>query len=69
MALLIGRLASFAAQRIASNSLARDLAVKAAKGLADEAKLVAKEEDKVRAAGRSVRRLLDRFRNTRRPAP
>ncbi len=63
MSLIIGRFARYAARRIAASPKARDFAVKAAKGVADEAKAVAKEEDKARAAGRSVRRIVNSFRN------
>ena len=62
MVLMISRFARYAARRIAANPKARDMAVKAAKGIADEAKSVAKEEDKARAAGRSVRRLVKSLR-------
>lgn len=62
MVLMISRLARYAARHIVANPRARDLASRAAKGIADEAKVVAKEEDKARAAGRSVRRLAKRLR-------
>ena len=69
MVLFVARIVRFAAQRIASNPRARDLAVHAAKSVADEAKTVAKEEDKIRAAGRSVRRVVSGLKEAGKKKP
>ena len=71
MALIVTRLARYAARRIAANPKAREFAARTARDIADEAKTVAKEDDKARAAGRAVRRLVKGLSNPaeRRTAP
>lgn len=54
-----------AAQKIASSPQARTAALRAAHGFADEAKLIARDKDKARAAGRSLRRALNRLQGAR----
>ena len=58
MSPLLTRLMRMAAQRLASNPQARIIALRAASELAGEAKLIARDKDKARAAGRSLRRVL-----------
>ena len=58
MSPLLTRLMRMAAQRLASHPQARSIALKAARELAGEAKLIAREKDKAHAAGRSLRRVL-----------
>ena len=65
MSMLLGRLIRFAAQKIVLSPQARNAAAKAAHELAGEAKLIAREKDKARAAGRSLRRLLGRLQGER----
>ncbi len=65
MALLLNRLARFAAQKIAQNPQVREKAGDVARAVAQEAQAIAKEDDKARAAGRSVRRFLDGFNGER----
>jgi hypothetical protein len=57
--MLLNRLVRLAAQRIMYSPQARTAAAKAARALASEAKLIAGEKDKARAAGRSLRRALN----------
>ena len=57
--MLLNRLVRLAAQRLVHSSQARSAAARAAKALAGEAKLIAGEKDKARAAGRSLRRALN----------
>lgn len=69
MVLFAARIARLAARRIAANPRARDLAIQAAKSVADEAKTVAKEDDKARAAGRSVRRVFTGLKDASKKKP
>lgn len=61
MSPLLSRLMRLAAQKIASNPQARIIALRAAREIAGEAKLIARDKDKARAAGRSLRRVLGRL--------
>lgn len=61
MAFLLRHLARYAAQKIASDPQARDKAAKVARAVVNEAKQIAREEDRAEAAGRAVRRAFDRF--------
>ena len=61
MSPLLTRLMRMAAQKLASNPQARTIALKAARELAGEAKLIARDKDKARAAGRSLRRVLTKL--------
>jgi hypothetical protein len=63
--MLFSRLLRLAAQRIAYSPQARTAALKAAKQVAGEAKLIARDKDKARAAGRSVRRALGKLQGER----
>ena len=63
--MLLSRLVRFAAQRIAVSPQARNAAARAAHLLAGEAKLIARDTDKARAAGRSLRRVLNRLQGER----
>ncbi len=59
MSLMLGRLARFAAQKIAANPQVREKAAEMARAVAQEAQNIAREDDRARAAGRSARRFLD----------
>ena len=67
MSVLFSRFIRYAARKtahtIASNPQAREKAMQAGRTVYDEAKGVAREKDKARAAGRSVRRLFNSFQN------
>jgi hypothetical protein len=65
MAMFLSRIVRFAAQRIVFSPQARTVAAKAARGVADEVRLIAREKDKARAAGRSVRRAISRLQGER----
>lgn len=61
MAFFLNHIARFAAQKIASDPVLREKAVQTARSVAKEAQQIASEEDRARAAGRAVRRALDKF--------
>ena len=63
MSVWISRIARMAAQRIASDPQARAKAVEVARVVAQETKLIVKDEDRARAAGRSFRRALNKLRD------
>lgn len=65
MSIFVSRIIRFAAQKIVSSPQARSAATKAAREVAGEAKLIARDKDKARAAGRSVRRALGRLQGER----
>jgi hypothetical protein len=65
MAFFLRHIARYAAQKIASNPQAREAAAKAARVVVDEAKLIAREKEKARAAGRAVRRALNKLQGDR----
>lgn len=61
MSLLLKQLVRYAARQVAANPQAREKAFDAAQFVAAEAKQIANDEDRARAAGRSVRRVLNRL--------
>lgn len=61
MSLLFRQIAQYAARRIAANPHLRAKAADAARVALDEAKKVAREEDRPRAAGRALRRALNKL--------
>jgi hypothetical protein len=65
MSLWLNRIARYAARRIVFDPRARDVARKAARDVADEARLVVRDDDPARAAGRAVRRALNKLQNDR----
>ncbi len=65
MSLLFRHIARYAAQRLASDPEARDKTVKTVRTLVDEAKGIARDEDRARAAGRAVRRAMDKLQGNR----
>ncbi len=60
MPLLLG-VARYAAQKLASNPQVRETAAKAARVVVDEAEQFARREDKALAAGRAVRRAMNKL--------
>ncbi len=61
MSFLLRHIARYAAQKLASNPQARETAAKAARAVVDEAKEIARKEDKAFAAGRAVRRAMNKL--------
>ncbi len=54
-----------AAQKAASDPEVREKAAKVASGIVEEAKKIAKEDDRAYAAGKALRRAFDKFQNGR----
>jgi len=65
MSFLLRHIARFAAQKIAANPRAREHAAKAARAVVAEAKQIARENDKARAAGRALRRAIEKLQGRR----
>ena len=63
MNIFLAGLARMGARKLAANPRVRKTAARAARATLDEAKRVAHAPDRPRAAGRAVRRFLDRLRN------
>ncbi len=61
MAFLLRNIARYAVQKLASNPQARETAAKAARVVVDEARQIARRKDKARAAGRAVRRAMNKL--------
>lgn len=65
MSIFLRQIVRRVAQKVASDPEAKEKAVKTARRVVDEAKQIAKEEDRAYAAGKAVRRALNRFRSNR----
>ena len=65
MSMLLRQIARYVAQKAASDPEAKEKAIKAAQVVADEAKHIAKEDDRAYATGRAVRRAFDRLLSDR----
>ncbi len=65
MTFLLRHIARYAAQKIAADPRAREKAAKAARVVAGEARQIAREPDRARAAGRAVRRALNKLQGGR----
>ncbi len=65
MAFFLRHIARYAAQKLASDPRVREQAATAARAVIDEAKQIAGREDKARAAGRAVRRALNKLQGDR----
>ena len=61
MSFLLRNIARYAAQKLASNPQVRETAAKAARVVVDEAKEIARKDDKAFAAGRAVRRAMNKL--------
>ncbi len=59
---LLAGLLRMGARKLAANPKVREKSARAARAAFDEARRIAGEPDRPRAAGRAVRRFLDRFR-------
>jgi hypothetical protein len=65
MSPLLRHLARYAAQKVASDPRAREKAAGAARVVASEAKQIAGEKDRARAAGRALRRAINKLQGGR----
>ena len=61
MSFILRNIARYAAQKLASDPRVRETAAKAARVVVDEATQIARREDKARAAGRAVRRAINKL--------
>ncbi len=61
MSFLLRNVARYAAQKLASDPRVRETAAKAARVVADEARQIARKEDKALNAGRAVRRAMKKL--------
>ncbi len=65
MAFLLRHIARYAAQKLASDPRARGKAAKAARVVVDEARHIARRKDKAWAAGRALRRAMNKLQGDR----
>ncbi len=65
MSFLLRHIARYAAQKLASNPRAREAAAKAARVVVDEATHIARRKDKAWAAGRALRRAMNKLQGDR----
>ncbi len=65
MSVLLRQLARYIAEKAASNPVVREKAAKIAHGVVDEARQVAREDDRACAAGQAVRRAWSKLRDSR----
>lgn len=65
MSALLSRLVRFAVRRVVQDPRARATVANAARGVAEEARVIAAEKDRARAAGRSVRRAMNKLQSGR----
>ncbi len=61
MSFILRNIARYAAQKLASDPRVRESAAKAARVVADEARQIARREDKALNAGRAVRRAMNKL--------
>lgn len=62
MSVLLRQIARHVVQKVASDPEARRIAVKAARGVVEETKQIARQDDRAYAAGRAVRQAFDKLR-------
>ena len=65
MSVLLRHIARYAAQKLASDPRAKEMAAKAARVVVVEARQVARGEDRARAAGRALRRAMNKLQGDR----
>ncbi len=65
MSFLLRHIVRYAAQKLASDPRAREKAAKVARVVGEEARQIAGREDKARAAGRALRRALNKLQGDR----
>ncbi len=61
MSFLLRHIARYVAQKLASNPLAREKAARVARVVVGEARQFVRREDKARAAGRALRRAMNKL--------
>ncbi|MEK6217269.1 MAG: hypothetical protein N2B03_08640 [Boseongicola sp.] len=65
MSLFLRQIARYAAQKLTSDPRAREKAANAARVVVGEAKQIARGDDKARAAGRALRRAMNKLKGDR----
>ena len=65
MSVLLRQIARYVAQKAASDPEAREKVVRATRGVVEEAKKIAKKDDRAYAAGRAFRRAFDKLQSNR----
>ncbi len=65
MSVFLRHIARYAAQKLASDPRAKKMAAKAARVVVVEARQIARREDKARAAGRALRRAMNKLQGDR----
>ena len=65
MSLFLRHIARYAAQKLTSDPQAREKAAKVARAVASEATQIARGEDRARAAGRALRRAMNKLQGDR----
>jgi len=65
MSFFLRHIGRYAAQKLASDPRAREKAAKIANAVVGEARQIAREEDRARAAGRALRRAMNKLRGDR----
>ncbi len=65
MSFLMRHIARYAAQKLASDPRTREKAAKAARVVVGEARQIARGEDRARAAGRALRRAMNKLQGDR----
>ena len=65
MSMLLRQIARYVAEKVASDPEAKEKAIKVAHDVVDEAKQIAKQDDRAYAAGRACRRALDKMLSDR----
>ncbi len=65
MSFLLRHIARYAAQKLASDPRAREKAARVARVVVGEARQIARGEDRARAAGRALRRAMNKLQSDR----
>ena len=65
MSLFLRQIARYAAQKLTSDTRAREKTANAARVVVEEAKQITRQEDKARAAGRAFRRAMNKLKGDR----
>ena len=65
MSVLLRQIARYVAQKAASDPEAREKVLKAARGIVEEGRRIAKEDERAYAAGRALRRAFDTLLSNR----
>jgi hypothetical protein len=65
MSLFLRNIGRYAAQKLASDPRAKEKAVTVARAVAGEARQIASDKDKARAAGRALRRAISKVQGDR----